>query len=110
MGWNCSFMLLTNLHCHTIAHSLHQHNPHTHTPCTPCWLFNTHVQVSPELRDLIRQLLDKDVLKRLDVQGALQVKGAGGRLLGTRQMTDSCLLACLRQTNGQAAGSKTAAC
>jgi hypothetical protein len=31
------------------------------------------VQVSPELRDLICQLLDKDVLKRLEVQGALQV-------------------------------------
>jgi hypothetical protein len=31
------------------------------------------VQVSPELRDLICQLLDKDALKRMDVQGALQV-------------------------------------
>jgi hypothetical protein len=31
------------------------------------------VQVSPELRDFICKLLEKDVLKRLDVQGALQV-------------------------------------
>lgn len=41
------------------------------------------LQVSPELRDLICQLLDKDVLKRLDIQGALQVSthtGAGRQL------------------------------
>jgi hypothetical protein len=31
------------------------------------------VQVSPELRDFICKLLEKDVLKRLDIQGALQV-------------------------------------
>lgn len=39
--------------------------------CAWClWLL---VQVSPELRDLICQLLDKDAVKRLGVQGALQV-------------------------------------
>lgn len=33
-------------------------------------------QVSPELSDFICQLLDKNVMKRLDIQGALQVRGA----------------------------------
>lgn len=31
--------------------------------------------MSPELRDFICQLLDKNVMKRLDIQGALQVRG-----------------------------------
>jgi hypothetical protein len=45
--------------------------------------------VSPELRDLICQLLDKDVLKRLDVQGALQhpwvTLGGSAPLVSMRQ-------------------------
>lgn len=42
-----------------------------HTPGS-CW--HICAQVSPELRDFICQLLDKNVMKRLDIQGALQVR------------------------------------
>lgn len=46
-------------------------------------------QVSPELRDFICHLLEKDVLKRLDIHGALQhpwvTLGGSAPLLSIRQ-------------------------
>jgi len=55
----------------------------------PCLACGHPPQVSPELRDFICQLLEKDVLKRLDIHAALQhpwvTLGGSAPLLSIRQ-------------------------